>query len=81
MGAIQIVQAAFCRMRRMRGLVIRYTALEDLADKLVKAGIREVDGNVTGVATRYPGERYPDGWTIDDAIYSYGAPVTSLAQR
>jgi D-alanyl-D-alanine carboxypeptidase/D-alanyl-D-alanine-endopeptidase (penicillin-binding protein 4) len=54
-------------------------ALEDLADKLVNAGIREIDGDVTGVATRYPGDRYPDGWTIDDAVYSYGAPVTSLA--
>lgn len=53
--------------------------LEDLADKLVNAGIREIGGNVTGVATRYPGDRYPDGWTIDDAIYGYGAPVTSLA--
>ncbi len=53
-------------------------ALKELASKLAAAGIREIDGDVTGVATRYPGDRYPDGWTIDDAIYSYGAPVSAL---
>ncbi len=30
-------------------------------------------------ATRYPGDLYPDGWTIDDSIYGYGAPVSALA--
>ncbi|MGC2656787.1 MAG: D-alanyl-D-alanine carboxypeptidase/D-alanyl-D-alanine-endopeptidase [Bryobacteraceae bacterium] len=53
-------------------------ALNDLADKLVAAGIREVDGDVVGVSTRYPGDAYPDGWTIDDSIYSYGAPISAL---
>lgn len=54
------------------------TALNELADKLVAAGMREVAGDVVGVATRYPGDSYPDGWTIDDSIYSYGAPVSAL---
>lgn len=53
--------------------------LRDLADKLAQSGIREINGDVTGVATRYPGDLYPDGWTLDDAEYSYGAPVSSLA--
>lgn len=55
------------------------TALASLADKLVNAGIHEVDGDVTGVATRYPGDLYPRGWTIDDSLYEYGAPVSALA--
>ncbi len=55
------------------------TALESLAAKLVDAGIREVNGDVTGVATRYPGDLYPRGWTIDDSLYEYGAPVSALA--
>ncbi|HEX4230098.1 MAG TPA: D-alanyl-D-alanine carboxypeptidase/D-alanyl-D-alanine-endopeptidase [Bryobacteraceae bacterium] len=54
------------------------SALNELADKLFAAGIREVTGNVVGVATRYPGDAYPGGWTIDDSIYSYGAPVSAL---
>lgn len=55
-----------------------FAALGDLADKLAAAGVKEVDGDVTGVATRYPGDRYPDGWTVDDTIYGYGAPVSAL---
>lgn len=53
-------------------------ALKQLADKVSDQGIRRVAGDVTGVAGRYGNEAYPDGWTLDDSIYSYGAPVSSL---
>jgi serine-type D-Ala-D-Ala carboxypeptidase/endopeptidase (penicillin-binding protein 4) len=53
--------------------------LRELAGQLFAKGIREIDGDVTGVSTRYPDDRYPDGWTIDDDIYGYGAPVSALA--
>lgn len=53
--------------------------LKDLANKLFEAGIREVTGDVTGIATRYGGDLYPDGWTIDDSNYDYGAPVSPLS--
>jgi D-alanyl-D-alanine carboxypeptidase/D-alanyl-D-alanine-endopeptidase (penicillin-binding protein 4) len=53
--------------------------LRDLAGQLFAKGVREINGDVTGVSTRYPDERYPDGWTLDDAIYGYGAPVSALA--
>ena len=52
--------------------------LRDLAKKLSDAGIKTIDGDVTGVASRYPGDLYPDGWTIDDSVYEYGAPVSAL---
>jgi D-alanyl-D-alanine carboxypeptidase/D-alanyl-D-alanine-endopeptidase (penicillin-binding protein 4) len=54
-------------------------ALAELADALVAAGIHEINGDVIGVSTRYPGDLYPNGWTIDDSLYGYGAPVTALA--
>jgi len=54
------------------------TPLRDLAKKLSDAGVNTITGDVAGVATRYPGDLYPDGWTIDDSIYDYGAPVSSL---
>lgn len=54
------------------------SAIRDLASKLCEAGVREITGDVTGVATRYGRDLYPDGWTIDDANYGYGAPVSSL---
>ena len=53
--------------------------LRKLAGQLFAKGVREIDGDVTGVSTRYPDDRYPDGWTLDDDIYGYGAPVSALA--
>lgn len=55
------------------------TALRDLAAQLAAKGVREIDGDVIGVSTRYPDERYPEGWTLDDSLYGYGAPVSALA--
>jgi D-alanyl-D-alanine carboxypeptidase/D-alanyl-D-alanine-endopeptidase (penicillin-binding protein 4) len=52
--------------------------LRDLAKKIADAGIKTINGDVTGIATRYPGQLYPDGWTIDDSVYDYGAPVSAL---
>lgn len=55
-----------------------FAALEALADKLVKLNIHEIDGDVTGVATRYPGDRFPLDWTRGDSEYGYGAPISAL---
>jgi D-alanyl-D-alanine carboxypeptidase/D-alanyl-D-alanine-endopeptidase (penicillin-binding protein 4) len=52
--------------------------LKQLADQVAGTGIREIKGDVLGVDTRYPGDAYPDGWTLDDSAYSYGAPVSAL---
>src|SRR5205085_6251002 len=52
--------------------------LRDLADQLFAAGIRKVTGDVTGVGSRYGPDLFPDGWTIDDSTYDYGAPVSAL---
>ncbi len=56
-----------------------FAPISALADQIVARGIKLITGDVTGVSGRYADERYPDGWTIDDSNYSYGAPVTSLA--
>jgi serine-type D-Ala-D-Ala carboxypeptidase/endopeptidase (penicillin-binding protein 4) len=55
-----------------------FAGLRELAEELFAAGVRQIDGDVTGVATRYGPELYPDGWTIDDSHYDYGAPVSAL---
>jgi len=52
-------------------------ALEDLADQVVKSGVKQVDGDVIGDDTYYLWE-YPDGWTRDDLQWDYGAPVSAL---
>lgn len=50
-----------------------------LADQIVAAHIETVTGDIVGVDHRYSGDGYPDGWTLDDLIYDYGAPVSSLS--
>ncbi len=55
-----------------------FAGLRELAAKLWDAGVREVNGDVTGIASRYGSDLFPDGWTIDDSNYDYGAPVSAL---
>jgi D-alanyl-D-alanine carboxypeptidase/D-alanyl-D-alanine-endopeptidase (penicillin-binding protein 4) len=54
-------------------------AIYRLADQIVAAHIDTVAGDIIGVDRRYAGDSYPDGWTLDDQLYNYGAPVSSLA--
>jgi D-alanyl-D-alanine carboxypeptidase/D-alanyl-D-alanine-endopeptidase (penicillin-binding protein 4) len=53
-------------------------AVNLLADQIVAAHIDTVTGDVIGVDRRYIGDAYPDGWTLDDQLYDYGTPVSSL---
>ncbi|MGE5488644.1 MAG: D-alanyl-D-alanine carboxypeptidase/D-alanyl-D-alanine-endopeptidase [bacterium] len=53
--------------------------LGDLADRIVAAGVRAIDGDIVGDDTAYEWEPYPEGWTIDDSTWDYGAPVSALA--
>src|SRR5580700_4934609 len=54
-------------------------ALADLADQVVKSGIKEISGDVVADDSYFVPERYPPGWGIDDAVWSYGAAVSALA--
>ena len=53
-------------------------ALEELADQVAARGVRLVEGSVVGDDTRYVWEPYPDGWSADDPLWEYGAPVSAL---
>jgi D-alanyl-D-alanine carboxypeptidase/D-alanyl-D-alanine-endopeptidase (penicillin-binding protein 4) len=54
-------------------------AIDKLADQIAQRGIRRISGDVIGDDTRYPYDPYPDGWTFDDALWYYGAPVSALS--
>ena len=54
------------------------SALNRLADQIADKGIRNIQGDVIGDDTRYPYDPYPDGWTLDDALWYYGTPVSAL---
>ena len=53
-------------------------ALESLADQLVQKGLRYVDGNVVADDSYYAFERYGEGWSQDDLVWEWGAPVSAL---
>ncbi|MBV8207642.1 MAG: D-alanyl-D-alanine carboxypeptidase/D-alanyl-D-alanine-endopeptidase [Acidobacteria bacterium] len=52
--------------------------LEQLADEVVRKGVRFIDGDVVGDDSFYAFERYGEGWTQDDLVWEWGAPVSAL---
>lgn len=53
-------------------------ALEDLADQIVRAGVHSVDGDIVGNDSYFIYERYGEGWSQDDLMWDYGAPMSAL---
>lgn len=53
-------------------------AIEQLADAVVKAGIKSVQGNLVGDESFFRGTRFGVGWSVDDLQYYYGAEVSAL---
>ena len=54
-------------------------ALEAMADQIVSAGVRSVEGDVVGDDTFFLSEPYGIGWSWDDLQWSYGAPASALS--
>ena len=52
--------------------------LEDLATQLQAAGVTKITGDLVGDDTLYPYEPYPQGWSADDQVWGFGAPVSAL---
>ncbi len=58
----------------------RITApLDALADALVAAGVREVEGRLVGHEGLFVGDRRGDSWTWQDLVWWYGAEVSALS--
>ncbi|MCS7027081.1 MAG: D-alanyl-D-alanine carboxypeptidase/D-alanyl-D-alanine-endopeptidase [Bryobacteraceae bacterium] len=53
-------------------------AIEQLALELIQRGVREIRGNIVGDDRLYVHAPYPEGWTIDDTTWEYGAAVSAL---
>ena len=53
-------------------------ALEELADELVKKGVKYVDGDIIADDSYFAFERYGEGWSQDDLVWADGAPVSAL---
>jgi serine-type D-Ala-D-Ala carboxypeptidase/endopeptidase (penicillin-binding protein 4) len=55
-----------------------FELIDKLADAVVASGVKVIDGDVVGDDTAYFWEPYPDGWSVDDPVWEYGAPVSAL---
>jgi D-alanyl-D-alanine carboxypeptidase/D-alanyl-D-alanine-endopeptidase (penicillin-binding protein 4) len=54
-------------------------ALEEMADEIVRSGIRSIAGDIVGDDTFFLSEPYGTAWSWDDLQWSYGAPVSALS--
>jgi serine-type D-Ala-D-Ala carboxypeptidase/endopeptidase (penicillin-binding protein 4) len=52
--------------------------LNDLVEQLVRKGVKAIQGDIVGDDTLFPWEPYPPDWSIDDAVWGYGAPISAL---
>ena len=52
--------------------------IRQLAAQVAASGIGAVKGDVIGDDTAWPFDPYPDGWSQDDMLFEYGAPVSAL---
>ena len=53
--------------------------LEQLADQLVQKGVKYIDGDIVADDSYYAFERYGEGWSQDDLVWEWGAPVSALS--
>jgi D-alanyl-D-alanine carboxypeptidase/D-alanyl-D-alanine-endopeptidase (penicillin-binding protein 4) len=54
-------------------------AFEELADALLAAGVRRIEGRLVGHEGEFRGERRGADWTWEDLVWSYGAEVSALS--
>ncbi len=55
-----------------------FKGLDNLADKIVQAGVKRIEGNLIGDDSYFSGSAIPSGWEWDDLQWYYGAEVSAL---
>jgi D-alanyl-D-alanine carboxypeptidase/D-alanyl-D-alanine-endopeptidase (penicillin-binding protein 4) len=53
--------------------------LDALAQKIVQAGVKRIEGNLIGDESYFTGNAISDGWEWDDLQWYYGAEITALS--
>jgi serine-type D-Ala-D-Ala carboxypeptidase/endopeptidase (penicillin-binding protein 4) len=54
------------------------TDFDDLADALVAAGVRRIEGRLIGHEGAFAGDRQGHDWTWEDLVWGFGAEVSAL---
>lgn len=55
-----------------------FRGLDILADRIVQAGVKRIEGDLVGDESYFTGEPVPYGWEWDDMQWYYGAEVSAL---
>src|SRR5215204_1688602 len=55
-----------------------FKAIDDLAARIVAAGVKRVEGDLVGDESYFVGPKYGAGWEWEDLTWYYGAEVTPL---
>ncbi|MGI8638371.1 MAG: D-alanyl-D-alanine carboxypeptidase/D-alanyl-D-alanine endopeptidase [Pyrinomonadaceae bacterium] len=55
-----------------------YKGLDALAEKIVQAGVKRIEGNLVGDESYFTGNPIPPGWEWDDLQWYYGAEISAL---
>jgi serine-type D-Ala-D-Ala carboxypeptidase/endopeptidase (penicillin-binding protein 4) len=53
-------------------------AIDDLATRIVAAGVKRVEGDLIGDESYFVGPKYGAGWEWEDLTWYYGAEITAL---
>jgi len=56
-----------------------FNGINDLADRIVAAGVKRVKGDLVGDESFFNGSPIGSGWEWEDLTWSYGAPVSALS--
>lgn len=56
-----------------------FKAIDDLAARIVAAGVKRVEGDLIGDETYFTGPKYGSGWEWEDLTWYYGAEITPLS--
>jgi D-alanyl-D-alanine carboxypeptidase/D-alanyl-D-alanine-endopeptidase (penicillin-binding protein 4) len=56
-----------------------FKGINDLADRIVAAGVKRVKGDVVGDESYFNGAPVGSGWEWEDLTWSYGAPLSALS--
>ncbi len=55
-----------------------FKGVNDLAARIVAAGVKRVEGDLVGDETHFIGPKYGSGWEWEDLTWYYGAEITPL---
>ncbi|HEU4932642.1 MAG TPA: D-alanyl-D-alanine carboxypeptidase/D-alanyl-D-alanine-endopeptidase, partial [Pyrinomonadaceae bacterium] len=55
-----------------------FKAIDDLATRIVAAGVKRVEGDLVGDESYFIGPKYGAGWNWEDLTWYYGAEITPL---